>query len=324
MLQWNDPETGKRRSKSAQTADEVEVERKRADKEYELNHGLHKEPSRMTWERFRELFETEHLPGRRETTRLVYDNVFNLFERVCSPTSLRSITPRTISAFVAGLRKLPGRGKSRFMTEETVKARLQFLHTALQWAVEQRLLPEMPAFPAVKVSKRKPQPVPVETLERLLEKAPDEQVRAFLLCGWFAGLRRNEVLALEWEPTDDAPYLDFDRDRIWLPAKLVKADEDQWVPLDPELHKVLDALPRTGPKVFILASKMTGEPLTPSGVSLLITKLAKAAGVKLSMKTLRKGFGCRYAGKVPAQVLQRLMRHANIKTTMDYYANVDA
>jgi hypothetical protein len=41
------------------------------------------------------------------------------------------------------------------------------------------------------------------------------------------------------------------------------------------------------------------------------------------MRSLRKGFGCRYAGKVPAQVLQRLMRHANIKTTMDYYANVD-
>jgi hypothetical protein len=41
------------------------------------------------------------------------------------------------------------------------------------------------------------------------------------------------------------------------------------------------------------------------------------------MHTLRKGFGCRYAGKVPAQVLQKLMRHRNIKTTMDYYCNVD-
>jgi hypothetical protein len=29
-----------------------------------------------------------------------------------------------------------------------------------------------------------------------------------------------------------------------------------------------------------------------------------------------------HAGEVPAQVLQRLMRHADIKATMDYYANV--
>lgn len=42
------------------------------------------------------------------------------------------------------------------------------------------------------------------------------------------------------------------------------------------------------------------------------------------MKELRKGFGCHYAGKVSAHVLQRLMRHAEIKTTMSYYANVDA
>ena len=41
------------------------------------------------------------------------------------------------------------------------------------------------------------------------------------------------------------------------------------------------------------------------------------------MHSLRKGFGCRYAGRVPAQVLQKPMRHASLKTTMDYYANVD-
>jgi integrase len=55
-----------------------------------------------------------------------------------------------------------------------------------------------------------------------------------------------------------------------------------------------------------------------------VVRLAKKAGVRLTMHTLRKGFGCRYAGKVPAQVLQKLMRHRRIKTTMDYYANVDA
>jgi integrase len=54
-----------------------------------------------------------------------------------------------------------------------------------------------------------------------------------------------------------------------------------------------------------------------------VVRLAKRAGVKLTSHSLRKGFGCRYAGKVPAQVLQRLMRHARISTTMAYYANVD-
>ncbi len=62
----------------------------------------------------------------------------------------------------------------------------------------------------------------------------------------------------------------------------------------------------------------------PKGISERIIRLAKKAGVKLSMHSLRRGFGCRYAGKVSAHVLQRLMRHANIATTMNYYANIDA
>ena len=90
-----------------------------------------------------------------------------------------------------------------------------------------------------------------------------------------------------------------------------------------QVREALLALPRHGPRVFRFVSKMNGERLTPSGVSLMVTELAAAAGVRLSLKSLRRGFGCRYAGRVPAQVLQKLMRHASIRTTMDYYANVD-
>jgi integrase len=64
-------------------------------------------------------------------------------------------------------------------------------------------------------------------------------------------------------------------------------------------------------------------PMTVNGVSQVVRYLAKRAGVKLTMKALRRGFGCHYAGKVSAHALQKLMRHANIKITMDYYANVD-
>jgi hypothetical protein len=41
------------------------------------------------------------------------------------------------------------------------------------------------------------------------------------------------------------------------------------------------------------------------------------------MKTLRKGFGCYYAQRESAHVLQKLMRHADIKTTLRYYVNFD-
>jgi len=324
MLQWIDPDTGKRKSKSAKTDDPDKAETARADLEYELNHGKYQEASRMTWEKFRELFEEEFAAGKRLNTQSGYTATLDLFEEICSPRSLKGISERTISAFVTGLRKQPGRRKDSYgMMSSTIKVRLQFLHTVLSWAVKQKMLPAIPNFPPVKVPKKDPQPVPVEAFERMLAKATDDTMRAYLLTGWLAGLRLTEAFELEWDATEKAPYLDLTRSRIILPASFVKADKDQWLPLDPELQKVLEALPRRGRKVFQFTSKWGG-PISAGGISQRVADLARKAGVKLTMKALRRGFGCRYAGKVSAHVLQRLMRHANLKTTLDYYANIDA
>src|SRR5262249_47234625 len=159
--------------------------------------GLHKEASRMSWEKFRELFEAEYVSGCRKNTKQNYSDTFDAFERLCNLTSLRAISTRTFSAFVGELRKQPGtRGGT--MQESTIKIRLQFLHTSLAWAVKQKFISECPAFPSIKPPKRRPQPVPVESFERLLRKAEDDNMRAFLLSGWLAGLRLTEACALEW------------------------------------------------------------------------------------------------------------------------------
>src|SRR5262245_19608311 len=89
VLQWLDPGTGKRKSKSAGTDDDKEAEKRRADLEYELNHWRYQDSSRMSWERFRELFEGEFVAGRRENTRRNYRVMLDLFEKVCNPKSLR-------------------------------------------------------------------------------------------------------------------------------------------------------------------------------------------------------------------------------------------
>jgi integrase len=323
QLQWLDPVTNRRKTRSAETSDEGEAEEKRKDLEYELNHGLYQEAARTPWSAFRKLFEEEYLPNCRPWTRKKFSKVFDHFEAICNPSQLRSITERTISGFGAGLRKLPGRRAGTTMEPSSVQVYLDFFHVAMAWAKEQKLIPEVPKFPAVKVPKKDPQPVPPESFERLLTKAGDDlQMRAYLLCGWLAGLRLAEALALEWEENEEVPYLDLGRGRIILPAKFVKAVKPQWLPLDPALREALLLLPRHGRKVFRFTDR-AGRPVTELVVSHRVVKLARQAGVKLTMKTLRKGFGCYYAARVPAQVLQKLMRHADIKTTMTYYANVD-
>ncbi len=327
MLQWTCPETGRRKSRSAGTADPEKAERARADLEYELRHGKYQEASKLDWERFRQLFTDEYLAGLRPRSREKYDTVLDVFEQIIGPTKLRGVTERTVSRFVKGMRerKQPGTGKVG-LAPMTMKNYLVALKTALGWAVEQKMIPALPTFPKVKVPKKKPQPVPAEAFEKLLAKAPDDLWRAYLLCGWWGGLRLSEARHLEWEPSDKVPWVDFEGNRIVLPAVFAKSDQDQWVPLHPTLRQALAGLPRTGAQVFPFRSRRTGGPLSRIGITTRVRHMAKQAGVRLSMHRLRKGFGCRVAkqlGRGNAPVLHTLMRHSSMQITMDYYASVD-
>jgi integrase len=145
---------------------------------------------------------------------------------------------------------------------------------------------------------------------------------AFLLSGWLAGLRISEAMALRDGPSMTAPWVDFGSDRIWFPAAFSKSDEDEWVPLDPELREALLALPRAGGLVFALPSRQGGR-MTRGGMSMRVGALARRAGVRLSMHGTRRGFVCFYAEREPAQVVQRLARHKSITTTAQHYVNVD-
>jgi integrase len=239
VLQWHDPDTGLRKSRSAKTNDPKEAEKARADLEYELNHGRYQEASKLDWNRFRELFEAEYLPGLRPRSQEKYVTVLDVFEDIVNPTKLRGISERTISLFVKGMRERKCPGRKVGLAPMTMKNYLVALKTVLGWAVYQKLLEGLPAFPRIKVPKKKPQPIPTEAFEKLLEKAPDLLWRAYLLCGWWGGLRLSEARHLQWERSESFPWIDFEGNRIVLPAVFAKSDEDQWIPLHPVLQQAL-------------------------------------------------------------------------------------
>lgn len=357
QLQWIDPETGKRCTKSSRTSDPKAAEKARADHEYELNHNLHVRTSKMAWKSFRDLFEAEYLPGLRASTQEKYRSVLDVFEQEMHPKRIADVNERFVSRFLQALRhrdpaarraelmkkdsdgnketakKKKKRKKAgakeqgpRRLAEMTIRNYMVALRTTLKWAADQKMIPAVPKFPKVKVSKKRPQPIPTESFERLLAAEKDPLWRAFICCGWLAGLRLSEAWKLQWEPSDGLPWVDFEADRIVLPATFAKSAEDQWVPLHPQLREILQPLPREGSGIFPFTSKTTGRPLTRSGITTHIRTLASHAGVRLTMHQLRKGFGCRVAsklGKGNAPILHRLMRHSSMQITMDYYANVD-
>jgi integrase len=310
QLQWVDPDTGKRRTKSAGTDDREKAERARSDLEYELNHGLAREPSKMPWMEFRRQYEQEQLATLREGTRKKAGYVFDAFEEFIGDRKLGEITERTISKYAVSLRE-------KGFKPPTIHGHLAYLRAALRWASDQKLISAAPKVVMPKLPKKvKIRKIVAEEFERLAAVAPTEEWRAFICVAWYSGMRRNEMLDLTWHGDGGTPWVDSSRNRIWIPAAYNKSDADQWVPLHPELAEILEPLRQPRGRLFRLSD-------SPREVSRKFTRMARRVGLKITLHDLRRSFGSRYAAVVPAQVLQRLMRHADIKTTLEFYTDLD-
>lgn len=308
-LQWIDPITGKRRTKSAGTSDRGLAQTLAADLEYELRHGKYAEPSRVPWSDFIEIYAAEKLAGNRPATATKARTILVTFGEAANVKRPSDIAERSISRYVTALRE-NGRKVA------TIAGNLAHLKAAIQWAVDHGFLAAMPKIKPPKVPTKIPRTITREQFDAILERAPSGLWRAFLETAWYTGMRRNELLSLVWESATAAPWLDFARSRVIIPAAFNKSDTDQWIPLHPDLAAILLPLQKSSGVMFPLS-------LSEREVSRKFTTIAKRAGVTCCLHDLRRTFGTRYAPNVPAQVLQRLMRHADIKTTMAFYADLD-
>lgn len=121
------------------------------------------------------------------------------------------------------------------------------------------------------------------------------------------GFRKMEALHLQWH------QIDMSTKTIHL--ENTKAKRTDVFPVYPELEKLLNHIPKHGPKVFAYSDK--GLKFYGKAITLLKLK-------HYSIHDLRRKFGTTMAEKgLTPYELQRVMRHQNIKTTMQYYINID-
>jgi integrase len=191
--------------------------------------------------------------------------------------------------------------------------------------------------------KRQPSQTAVNNrMARLAEgaKAAAPSWRRFLRGLWWSGLRLGEAVSLSW---DDDRCITVDtsgpRPRLRIEVGQDKSQEARLLPLAPEFAEMLltvTAAKRSGP-VFPLRG-LQGEHVSDLiYVSRVVCKIGEAANVKVdermkgsrrvvkyaSAHDLRRAFGVRWSTRVMPKVLQELMRHADIGTTMKYYADGD-
>ena len=343
QMQYKDPITGRKQTKSSGTTNRREAERASAKLEAELREGRYKPASKITWAEFRRRYEDEVLTSLAKETDHKVQTVFGLLESLINPGRLRDLTAARISTFQSQLRA----GKR---SENTIDGYMAHLMAALNWAVSIGLLPEAPTVKRPKRRKdgktMKGRPITLEELERMLDKVPQEvgeqaapSWKEYLEGLWQSGLRLEESLELWWDRDDRLQVVVEGRHpMLRIPRDFEKGNKDRMLPMAPEFAEFLERIPtaeRTGRVFKLVAKRAHGERLTRDRVSRIISAIGKAAKVKVhtyssgkvkyaSAHDLRRSFGERWSTRVMPPILQQLMRHESIETTLKYYVGRNA
>lgn len=178
---------------------------------------------------------------------------------------------------------------------------------------------------------KKPRSLTIEQAQKFLSNLPQPFHEIALLC-LLLGLRISECLALRWADVDWLQLrLSIDRSIVNQTVEDVKTVESRRnMPLDTSLIDVLKAWKQTskfsGPSDWIFASpsQLGRLPWSYDQVWRIYKKAASAAGIgTLGTHSLRHTYRSMLDSVgTPLAVQQKLMRHTDIRTTMNVYGDV--
>ena len=155
----------------------------------------------------------------------------------------------------------------------------------------------------------RPRPLAEAEVAAVLSAA-EGRVRAYVMLGLFAGLRAHEVAKIAGE--------DINAETIYV---LGKGRQVALIPTHPALWELAQEFPRHGLWFPSPHPAKRGQPVTPTAVSLAVTKLFDRLGIEGSLHRCRHTYGTRLLRSgANIRVVQTLMRHSNLATTAKYTA----
>ncbi len=345
VMQWVDPTTGKRCTKSTKMTKRREAERVATELEKKLNSAVPTGDGTLPFEDFVLLYDESHLVSLATASRYRSLSVLSIFQEIINPATIGHISTGSLVRFTSALRQSgspkKSAGKGKGVSEATLRGYLATLRAALSWAKTAGYLAEVPKMPrlarAVK-AKAKGRPLTDKEFVALLRavkpvvgRAAAKSWRRLLIGLWLSGLRLGEALELSWD----------DQSRIWIDtvssefpllgiaAEAEKGFQNRLMPLTPDFGRWIlkTSSERQTGLVFPLVKARYKDVTHPDHVSKVITKIGRASKVQVSAAgkfasahDLRRTFGLRWSQKRYPAELQQMMRHENIQTTMAYYA----
>ena len=206
----------------------------------------------------------------------------------------------------------------------------------------EKSLAAVPSSAPSAIAKRKktaPKKRQSRTWSPVMVKAAAESLRHLLRGLWLSGLRLGEALSLTWDQWADGIRVNVDEDQdvcLMIDGGNQKNRQALTYPVVDDFAEFLLAVPEDKREGFVFnAIAVSGKvSRRVDTVSTWIVDIGKAAKVKVDEKDgsekfasahdMRRAFGTRWAKIVPASLLQQLMRHSSIETTMSFYVNITA
>jgi integrase len=265
----------------------------------------------------------EELPGRHSTARGYRSWLQNHITPKWGEYSLEQIKPLAVEQWLKGLDLAP---KSKGHLKNQMRI---VFNCAMRW----ELLPYQTnpmSFVRVKdVSKRVRQPavLTIEQFRQLLEHIP-EPYRTMCVVAGCLGLRISEVLGLQWRDFDwDTRQLQIRRSWVCGHVGEPKTENSRRpMPVDPALEKILRdhrrRLPSSLQSEWVFPSKRTGMPAHPWSAQRrwLLRAGEKVGTMRLGWHAFRHTYSTLLNEHgTDVKVQQELLRHADIRTTMNVY-----
>lgn len=256
----------------------------------------------------------DHLEARRtytvKTMREYRSQMRVLLKLVGKDRKVATMREREVDAFV---RKLRAQERSTSRIRHLLDRLSQvFEHCVRQQYIGRNPCPKLERPRLVQKTIR--DAISAHDLARLAKAAwadQDRRAPAVVLIPARAGLRASEIVQLRRE--------DVQLERGYLRVEVREETEDRtktgkaWtVPIEhADLRRALKGLPAVGDRLLGI--------LSPDGLDTILRRVARRAGVEVSLHVLRHTYATMEALRgVPVPLIQRRMGHASIETTMRY------
>ena len=224
---------------------------------------------------------------------------------------------------------MESRNKPKGLSVETVRNINQMISSALNCAVEQRLIPSNPTKGCVlpKLERKEMKILPPESLGTFFEEARRSGVFELYYIDLATGLRRGELLGLKWSDIDlDKDIIHVRRQVLRQNGEVVEAPlkiENSYrnIAIGADAVKVLKGMEQKDEYVF---PTPFGGPMSPDSVLHMLQRVLKRAGLeRIRFHDLRHTFSVlALQNGVDVKTLSAMLGHCSAGFTLDTYAHV--